>query len=121
MPIRVRAAWRKERDRIVVLGRFFKLDQGVEKTRGGLFSRFADLFGRAQIDEDLWDELEEILIGSDVGVPTTEQVMKNLRHRVAIGAVTTPRDLRRAIQEELVDILDIAATDDPLVDGTLTA
>jgi fused signal recognition particle receptor len=80
----------------------------------------ADLFGRARIDDDLWDELEEILIGSDVGVPTTEQVMKNLRYRVSIGAVTSPRELRRAIQEELVDILDIAATDDPLLGGPLT-
>jgi fused signal recognition particle receptor len=104
----------------VVLSRFFKFDKGVEKTRGGLFGRLTEVFGRASIDDDLWDELEEILIGSDVGVPTTEQVLRNLRHRVSIGAVTTPRELSTAIQEELVDILDIAATDDPLLAGPLT-
>src|SRR5437899_233762 len=80
----------------------------------------AELFGRAKIDDDLWDELEEILIGSDVGVPTTEQVMKNLRYRVSIEAVTSPSELRRAIQEELVDILDVGATDEPILDGPLT-
>ncbi|HUP83060.1 MAG TPA: signal recognition particle-docking protein FtsY, partial [Candidatus Limnocylindria bacterium] len=104
----------------MVLGRFFKLDQGVEKTRGGLFGRISELFSREEIDEDLWDELEENLLGSDVGLETTELVMKNLRYRVSIEAVKSPRDLRRAIQEELVDILDIAATDDPLVSGPLT-
>ncbi len=104
----------------MVLGRLFKIDKGVEKTRAGFFSRMSELFGRAKIDENLWDELEEILIASDVGVATTEQVMSNLRHRVEIGALTTPRDLRRGIQEELVDILDIAATDEPLIAGPLT-
>ncbi len=104
----------------MVLSRFFKIDKGVEKTRGGLFGRISELFGRAKIDDDLWDELEEILIGTDVGVATTERVMANLRHRVSIGAVTSPRELRRAIEEELVDILDLAAMDEPLARGPLT-
>jgi len=104
----------------VVLGRLFKLDKGVEKTRGGIFGRMAELFLRPRIDDALWDELEEILLASDVGLPTTEQVMANLRHRVSIGAVTSPAELRRAIQEELVDILDLAATDAPLLAGPLS-
>jgi fused signal recognition particle receptor len=108
----------------LVLGRLFnrnKIEQSVEKTRsGGFFERINELVGRAKIDDDLWDELEETLIASDVGIATTERVLENLRHRHIIGAITTPSELRQAIQDELVDILDIAATDDPIVAGPLT-
>src|SRR4051812_13517012 len=46
--------------------------------------------------------------------------MNHLRHRQTIGAITTPSELRQAIQDELVDILDIAATDEAIISGPLT-
>jgi fused signal recognition particle receptor len=90
----------------MVLGRFFKLDKGVEKTRQSFFGRISGLFNREIIDDDLWDELEELMIGADVGVATTEQVITRLRDWVEHGAVTDARDLRQALRDELVATLE---------------
>lgn len=90
----------------MILSRFFKLDKGVEKTRESFFGRISSLFSREKIDEDLWEELEELLIASDVGVATTEAVIARLRDWVEHGAVTDAADLRQALRDELVATLE---------------
>jgi fused signal recognition particle receptor len=105
----------------MVLGRFFKLDKGVEKTRQSFFDRISVLFAREQIDEELWDELEELLIGADVGVVTTEQVIARLRDWVQHGAVTDAADLRRALRDELVATLEEPEPRPLLKTGALNA
>jgi fused signal recognition particle receptor len=90
----------------MVLSRFLKLEQGVEKTRQSFFGRLGGLFAREQIDDDLWDELEELLIGADVGIATVGQVITRLRDWVEHGAVIDARDLRQALRDELVATLE---------------
>lgn len=90
----------------MILSRFFKLDKGVEKTRESFFGRISSLFSREKIDEDLWEELEELLIASDVGVATTAAVIARLRDWVEHGAVTDAADLRQALRDELVATLE---------------
>jgi fused signal recognition particle receptor len=90
----------------MVLSRFLKLDKGVERTRQSFFGRIPGLFAREKIDDDLWDELEELLIGADVGVATVDQVITRLREWVEHGAVTDAGDLRQALRDELVATLE---------------
>jgi fused signal recognition particle receptor len=90
----------------MVLSRFLKLDKGVERTRQSFFGCIPGLFAREQIDDDLWDELEELLIGADVGVATVDQVITRLREWVEHGAVTDAGDLRQALRDELVATLE---------------
>ena len=60
-----------------------KLDLGLERTREGFFGKLARLVtGRATIDDDMLDELEEVLITSDVGVATTEKIIQRVQERV---------------------------------------
>ena len=105
----------------MVLSRFFKLDRGVEKTRQSFFGRISGLFAREVIDDDLWDELEELLIASDVGVATTEQVISRLKDWVEHGAVTDAADLRTALRDELVATLEEPEPVPLLRTGTLNA
>jgi fused signal recognition particle receptor len=105
----------------VVLSRFFKLDRGVEKTRQSLFGRLGALFARGIIDDDLWDELEELLIATDVGVATTDQVISRLKDWVEHGAVTDAADLRLALRDELVATLEEPEPKPLLQPGTLNA
>jgi fused signal recognition particle receptor len=105
----------------VVLSRFFKLDRGVEKTRQSFFGRISGLFAREVIDDDLWDELEELLIASDVGVATTDQVISRLKDWVEHGAVTDAADLRQALRDELVATLEEPEPKPLLQPGTLNA
>ena len=62
---------------------FEKLKNGLKKTKNGLFGKINDLFKAfRRVDEDLLDELEEILITSDVGVNSTERIIETLREKI---------------------------------------
>jgi fused signal recognition particle receptor len=87
----------------MILSRWFKLDKSVEKSREGVFARIAGLFEQPRpIDDDLWDELEELLLQADVGVHTTDQLLEILRNEVELGNATNSKDLYRLLREELV-------------------
>jgi fused signal recognition particle receptor len=105
----------------MVLRRFFKLDQGVQKTRQSVFSRLTGLLSRQKIDDELWEELEELLIAADVGVATSQQVIARLRDWVEHGAVTDAADLRQALRDELVASLEEPEPRPLLTDGELNA
>ncbi|HEX9035768.1 MAG TPA: signal recognition particle-docking protein FtsY [Ktedonobacterales bacterium] len=66
-----------------------------------LFGRVNDSLAHDPITDDLWDDLEETLISSDVGVETTERLMRVLRERVQAEGLTRGSDLRAALREEL--------------------
>jgi fused signal recognition particle receptor len=92
-----------------VLKRFFGLDRGTERTRETFFGRLRGLFRTANIDEDLWEELEAILLQADVGVATTTDLLSRLRDRVAQGKVHDGDELYQALREELELLLAEAA------------
>ncbi len=94
----------------MILSRWFKLDKGVEKSREGIFARIAGVFEASRpIDDDLWDELEELLLQADVGVKTTDQLMEIMRNEVTLGTVDDARGLYRVLKEELVQSLEAVA------------
>jgi fused signal recognition particle receptor len=84
-----------------------KLKAGVEKTRAGLVSRLEDtLAGRKEIDADLLDELEYTLIGADIGVQTTSEILERIRQRVDRKLVGDAAELKGLIREHLLEILE---------------
>jgi fused signal recognition particle receptor len=98
----------------MILSRWFKLDRGVEKSREGIFSKIAGIFEQSRpIDDDLWDELEELLLQADIGVHTTDQLLEILRNEVTLGSVSSSRDLYRVLREELVQSLEEVAPTAP--------
>jgi fused signal recognition particle receptor len=98
----------------MILSRWFKLDKSVEKSREGVFARIASAFEQPRpIDDQLWDELEELLLQADVGVQTTDQLLEILRNEVELGNAANSKDLYRLLQEELVLSLKEVAPADP--------
>ena len=98
----------------MVLSRWFKLDKGAQKSREGVFSQIAEIFEtRRPIDDDLWDELEELLIRADVGVQTTDQLLEILRNEATLGTVQDAKGVYRALQDELVQSLEEVAPTSP--------
>ncbi len=63
------------------------------------------IFSRSNIDEDLWDELEEILLGSDAGLATTERILRELRARVEAEGIREPAAVHDMLKNELVKLL----------------
>ena len=84
------------------MGFFEKLKKGLSKTKKALFGGIEDLFKRfRRVDEDLFDELEELLITSDVGVETTEELLDNLRERVKEEKIKEPEEIKKNLYAEL--------------------
>ena len=84
------------------MGFFEKLKAGLSKTKKALFGGIEDLFKRfRRVDEDLFDELEELLITSDVGVETTEELLDNLRERVKEEKIKEPEEIKKILYAEL--------------------
>ncbi|MFT7589253.1 MAG: fused signal recognition particle receptor, partial [Limisphaerales bacterium] len=82
------------------------LDTGLEKTRSGLFSKLTRaVAGKSKVDDDFLDELEGILISSDVGVDTTIKIIDRLSARVAKDKYFGVAELQQIIRDEIVALL----------------
>ena len=83
-----------------------KLDQGLEKTKKGLFSKLTKaLVGKSKVDDDVLDELEEILISSDVGVKTTIKIIERIEERVASDKYTNSEELNFLLRDEILQLM----------------
>lgn len=94
-----------------------KLEEGLGRTRKGLFGQVATLFDRETITDDTWESLEELLIAADAGVETTYELVEGLREGVETGRLRRPSEVREALKEELLAILNSAPPKDGLVTG----
>ena len=84
-----------------------KLDNGISNTKKSFFSRLGKaVIGKTKIDEDVLDELETILIQSDVGVATTLKIITALEARIAKDKYLKTEDLIQRMQEEILVFLD---------------
>src|SRR5688572_265442 len=82
------------------------LDKGLEKTREGLLGRLSRaVAGRSTVDEGFLDELEEILISSDVGLDTTIKVIDRLKARVSREKYLNLSELNTWLREEITGLL----------------
>jgi len=82
-----------------------KTEQALERTRKGWFSGISGLFDRAKIDDEVWEEIEELLIGADTGVSTTHKILGEVQMRVESERVKDPAQVREMLKAELVNIL----------------
>jgi fused signal recognition particle receptor len=84
------------------------LEKGLERTKDGFFSRLTRILsGKTKIDAGFLDEMEEILIQSDVGVGTTLKIIKKLEERVEKEKQLDPEDVKRVLKEEMAAILNV--------------
>ncbi len=86
-----------------------ELSAGLEKTKSGLFSKLARaVAGRSTVDADVLDDLEEVLITSDVGVETTVKIIRRIEERVARDKYMNASELRTILREEIAALLEQA-------------
>jgi fused signal recognition particle receptor len=85
---------------------FNKWRQGLEKTSRSTFGRIATLFGATEIEDETWEDLEAILVQSDVGVETTLDIIDSLKQRVDVEGVIRTSDLQKTLRDELLRRLD---------------
>ena len=84
-----------------------KLDSGLEKTRTGLFSKIGRLiFSKSKVDEEVLDELEEILITSDVGVETTVKIIEKIQERVKTEKYVGTDELNELLRSTIASLME---------------
>jgi fused signal recognition particle receptor len=91
-----------------------KLDQGLEKTKTSLFDKISKaLVGKSSVDDAFLDDLEEILVSSDVGIETTLKIIDRLQKRVAKDKYVGVSDLNALLKEEVGKLMEENKSDIP--------
>ena len=82
------------------------LDKGLEKTKTSVFEKISRaIAGKTTVDDDVLDELEEVLITSDVGVDTTLEIIDRIQQRVARDKYVSTSELNEILREEIAALL----------------
>ena len=82
------------------------LDQGLEKTKSSLFGKLSRaIAGKSKVDDEVLDELEHILISSDVGLDTTVKIIDRINDRVAKDKFVSTQELDFILRDEIVQLL----------------
>lgn len=90
------------------MGFFEKLKQGMNKTKSSFDEKINNVFKSfRKVDEEFLDELEEVLIMSDIGVETSVNIISNLRNRIKKDKIQDEEDVKKALREEMKKILDV--------------
>jgi len=94
------------------MGFFDKLKEGLKKTKNAITERIDQvLVSFGKIDEELFDELEEILITSDVGTEATLRIIEDLKKKVKENKITDPLKVKELLKDELKELLSIGSTE----------
>ena len=89
------------------------LDKGLEKTKESVFGKLARVVaGKSTVDDDVLDDLEEVLITSDVGVETTVKIIRRIEERVARDKYVSTSELNQILRDEIANLLSENHSDD---------
>ncbi|MER6311838.1 signal recognition particle-docking protein FtsY [Streptomyces sp. NPDC001739] len=86
-------------------GRLVRLRARLSRSQNTLGKGLLNLLSREHLDEDTWEEVEDILLTADVGVAPTQELVERLRERVKVLGTRTPDDLRELLREELLALI----------------
>ncbi len=91
------------------MGFFDKLKQGLTKTKESINEKINDVFSNfRKVDEEFLEELEEVLIMSDIGIDTSTKIISNLRERIKKEKIEDEEQVKEALREEIQKILEIS-------------
>lgn len=89
---------------------FSKWKESLDRTRKSTFGRIAALVGATEIKNETWEELEELLIQSDLGIATTSRIIDHLKFKTTEQGLTKSEELHQVLKEELLSLLKLPET-----------
>jgi len=84
-----------------------KTEPGIKRSRETWFGKIANIFNRDVFGDEVWEELEELLVSADVGVETTSKILSKVKQRVKTDELSEVSQIREALKEEMVSLLNI--------------
>jgi fused signal recognition particle receptor len=91
-------------------GRMMRLRARLARSQSGFGSVLLGLLSRDRLDDDTWDEIEEVLITADVGVAPARQIVQDLRTKVKVEGTRTTDEVRQMLREELLEQVETPAS-----------
>lgn len=87
-----------------------KTEPGVKRSKEAWFGKITHLFDRGSVGEEIWNELEELLISADVGVETTGKLVGRVKQRVKTDKMTEASEIKSALKSEMISLISIPAS-----------
>jgi fused signal recognition particle receptor len=87
-----------------------KTELGVKRSKETWFSKIANIFNRASFGDEVWEELEELLVSADVGAETTSKLMSKVKQRVKTDRLSEVSQIREALKEEMISLLSVPSS-----------
>ncbi|MCQ2381769.1 MAG: signal recognition particle-docking protein FtsY [Clostridia bacterium] len=87
------------------MGFFTKIFSGLKKTATAVTSGIASIFNKT-FDDEFYDDLETLLISSDIGVVATEKIIENIKEKVKVEKIKTEEELKQSLAQSIVEILE---------------
>lgn len=89
---------------------FRKTESGVKRSRETWFGKIASIFSRDSFGDEVWEELEELLVSADVGVETTGKLLSKVKQRVKTDRLSGSSQIREALKEEMIGLLSVPSS-----------
>jgi fused signal recognition particle receptor len=89
---------------------FRKTEAGVKRSREAWFGKIAGVFTRDTLGDEIWNELEDLLVSADVGVETTDKLLGKVKEKVKRDKLSETLQIRAALKEEMVDLLSVSSS-----------
>ncbi|MFW6102295.1 MAG: signal recognition particle-docking protein FtsY [Chloroflexota bacterium] len=91
-----------------------KTESGVKESKETWFGKIANVFKRDTFGEEVWEELEELLVSADVGIETTSKLLSKVKQRVKTDRLSEVSQIQEALKEEMVNLLSIPQRANPI-------
>jgi len=91
-----------------------KTEPGVKRSKETWFGKIANIFNRDAFGDEVWEELEELLVSADVGVETTSKLLNKVKQRVKTDRLSEVPQIREALKEEMVRLLNLPQKANPI-------
>lgn len=86
---------------------FKKTELGVKRSKETWFGKIANIFKRGSFGDEVWEELEELLVSADVGVETTSKLLSKVKQRVKTDKLSEVPKIQKALKEEMISLLSV--------------
>jgi fused signal recognition particle receptor len=87
-----------------------KTEPGVKRSKETWFGKIANIFNRDAFGDEVWEELEELLVSADVGVETTSKLLNKVKQRVKTDRLSEVSQIREALKREMVSLLSVSTS-----------
>jgi fused signal recognition particle receptor len=91
-----------------------RTESAVKRSKETWFGKIANIFSRGSFGDEVWEELEELLISADVGVETTSKLLSKVKQRVKTDGLSETPQIREALKEEMVSLLSVPQRANPI-------